>query len=125
MKRICTLFLIVLISVFAQAQNGKPVIIDSCYAWARLNYPMLKQYDVIRQTKDFTVQNAWRGYIPQINASGQATYQSEVVNFKDVFGSLPLPPGIKFPSYSKDQYRLTGEVYQTIFDAQQSKFKKE
>jgi outer membrane protein TolC len=126
MKRFLTLLLI-LLSVAAYSQGKQAITIDSCYAWARLNYPLLKQYHVIEQTKNFTVQNAWRGYIPQLNVSGQATYQSETVNFADVFGSLPpqFAGLIKFPSYSKDQYRLTGEVYQTIFDGQQSKYKKE
>src|ERR1700719_1758360 len=126
MKRILTPILL-LVATLSYGQNGKPLTIDSCYAWARQNYPLLKQYKVIEQTKNFTVQNAWRGYIPQINANGQATYQSEVVNFADVFGSLPpqFAGLIKFPSYSKDQYRLTGKVYQTIVDGQQSKFKKE
>jgi outer membrane protein TolC len=127
MKRVKTLLFLLLMALAAGAQNGRVISIDSCYAWARQNYPLLSQYNVIEQTKKFTLENAWRGYIPQINASGQATYQSETTNFADVFGSLPpqFAAVIKFPNYSKDQYRLTGEVYQTIFDGLQSKFKKE
>ena len=123
MKKIFTLILLLpVIASFGQAVN-----IDSCYAWARLNYPLLKQYNVIEQTKAFTVQNAFRNYIPQLNGSGQATYQSETTNFADVFGSLPpnLPFTLNFPKYSKDQYRLTAEVYQTVFDGLTSKYKKE
>ena len=114
-------------TILSYGQSGKAVTIDSCYAWAKQNYPLLKQYKVIEQTRAFTVQNAYRGYIPQINVMGQATYQSETTNFADVFGSLPpqFAGLIKFPSYSKDQYRLTGELYQTIFDGLQSKYKKE
>ncbi|HWB64711.1 MAG TPA: TolC family protein, partial [Chitinophagales bacterium] len=127
MKRILTSFFIVLLALSATAQTNQNLTIDSCYAWARLNYPMLKQHDIIQKTKDYTVQNAWRGYIPQLNVMGQATYQSETTNFGDVFGSSPFIQnlGISFPKYSKDQYRLTGEVNQTVFDAEQSKFKKE
>jgi outer membrane protein TolC len=127
MKKIFTLILL-LPFMASFAQSDKTINIDSCYAWARQNYPLLKQYNVIEQTKSFTIQNAWRGYLPQLNVSGQATYQSEVVNFKDVFGSLASNPAfanIPFPVYSKDQYRLTAEAYQTIFDGLASKFKKE
>jgi len=126
MKKIFTfLFLLPVLGSFGQ--TGKTVNIDSCYVWAKQNYPLLKQYDVIEQTKNFTIENAWRGYIPQLNVSGQATYQSETTNFADVFGNLPpqFAGLIKFPNYSKDQYRLTGEVYQTVFDGLQSKYKKE
>ena len=122
MKKIFTLILLLpVIASFGQAVN-----IDSCYAWARLNYPLLKQYNVIEQTKAFTVQNAFRNYIPQLNVSGQATYQSETTNFADVFGSLPpnLPFTLNFPKYSKDQYRLTDEVYKTVIDGLTSKYKK-
>jgi outer membrane protein TolC len=126
MKRIYTL-IILLGSVLQLSAQGKTVTLADCYKLARNNYPLLKQYDLIQKTKDFTLKNAWRGYIPQINANGQATYQSEVVNFADVFGSLPpqFAGLIKFPSYSKDQYRITGEVSQTIFDGQATKYKKE
>ena len=127
MKRIFNIILFLAAGLFASAQNGKALNIDSCFAWAKQNYPLLKQYGVIQQVKDYTVQNAWRGYIPQLNVNGQATYQSETVNYGSVFSSLPpqFANVIKFPSYSKDQYRITGEVYQTIFDGEQSKFKKD
>ena len=124
MKRIITLFFLAA-ALHLSAQ--KALTIEQCYDLARQNYPLLKQHDLIQKTKDFTLQNAWRGYIPQINVNGQATYQSETTNFADVFGSLPpqFAGLIKFPQYSKDQYRLTGEVSQTIFDGEASKFKKE
>lgn len=124
MRRIITIiFLLAAIHLSAQ----KNLTIDQCYALARQNYPLLKQHDLIQRTRDFTIQNAWRGYIPQVIVSGQATYQSETTNFADVFGSLPpqFAGIIKFPNYSKDQYRLTGEINQTIFDGEASKFKKE
>lgn len=126
MKRILTT-VFVLSALFSMAQSPATLNIDSCYAWAKQNYPLLKQHDIIDQTRDFTIKNAYRGYIPQINVSGQATYQSQTTNFADVFSGSPIPglSSIKFPVYSKDQYRITGEVYQTIFDANQSKFKKE
>ena len=125
MKKIFTLFLLLpFVASFAQAD--KAINIDSCYAWAKQNYPLLKQYNVIEQTKTFTIQNAWRGYLPQLNLSGQATYQSETTNFGDAFKLPPnLPFTLTFPVYSKDQYRLTAEVYQTVFDGLSSKYKKE
>jgi outer membrane protein TolC len=125
MKRIITIIFFLGAVLHLSAQ--KSLTIEQCYDMARQNYPLLKQYDLIEKTKAFTVENAWRGYIPQINVNGQATYQSEVVNYGDLLGSLGniLPAGIKFPTFSKDQYRITGEVNQTIFDGQASKYKKE
>lgn len=122
MKRIFTFIFILAV---LNATAAEPLTIEQCYEMARQNYPLLKQHDLIQKTKDFTLQNAWRGYIPQINVLGQATYQSETTNFADVFKGSNVQLPIKFPSYSKDQYRLTGEVSQTIFDGEASKFKKE
>ena len=124
MKRFFTV-LLMLPFLIAAAQGDKAIVIDSCYAWAKQNYPLIKEYNVIEQTRQFTVQNAFRNYIPQLNLSGQATYQSETTNFADVFGSLPPSTLANFPKFSKDQYRLTAEVYQTIFDGLSSKYKKE
>jgi outer membrane protein TolC len=50
--------------------------------------------------------------LPQLSILGQATYQSAVTEFK-----LPVAvPGVEFPSISKDQYKVYGEVTQTIYD---------
>ena len=125
MKKFFTV-LLVLPFLISAAQSDKAIVIDSCYVWAKQNYPLLKEYNVIEQTRQFTVQNAFRNYIPQLNVTGQATYQSETTNFADVFGSLPpqFANLANFPKYSKDQYRLTAEVYQTVFDGLSSKYKK-
>lgn len=34
--------------------------------------------DLIERTKDFTVENAAKGYFPQLSFSGKASYQSDV-----------------------------------------------
>src|SRR5580704_2307453 len=111
------LLTLILFSSLGYSQSNGPIRLDSCYVWARQNFPLLKQRNVIALTKKYTIENAWRNYLPEINANGQATYQSEVVNIKDALGSLSnLPPPLnsianKFPTYSKDQYRITCEVY--------------
>lgn len=131
MKRIFS-YLLIFSAAALQAQTARTINLEDCYTLARSNYPLLKERGLIQQTKEFTVKNAWRGYIPVINASGQATYQSETTNFGDVFGGIPPTSPfyqafkeIHFPTYSKDQYRLTGEVNQTVFDGLAGKFKKE
>lgn len=126
MKRNYILPLLLLFVTGLNAQS-RVLDIDSCYAWARENYPMIKEYGIIGQTREFTIENAWRGYIPQINVTGQATYQSETVNYGTLFGSLPpsFANEIHLPVYSKDQYKLDGQLYQQIFDADASKYKKQ
>lgn len=94
-----------------QAQS-KALTIREAYQLARKNYPMIRQQGLIEKTRDYSVSNAAKGYLPQVTVQGQATYQSAVTEFK-----LPVSiPGVEFPSISKDQYKIYGEVNQTIYD---------
>lgn len=94
-----------------QAQT-KPLTIREAYQLARKNYPMIRQQGLIEKTRDYSVSNAAKGYLPQLTVLGQATYQSAVTEFK-----LPVSiPGVEFPTINKDQYKVYGEVNQTIYD---------
>ena len=77
---------------------------------ARENYPAVKQKDLIRQTANLTLQNLNKAYLPQINLNGQATYQSNVTQV-----NIPLP-GVSINPLSKDQYKATADISQTVFD---------
>ncbi len=84
--------------------------LDSCYAWARTNYPMIKQFDLIERSKAYNLDNATHGKQPQIYFAGTATYQSDVttVPIKLPNQEVPVPP--------KDQVKLYGEVSESIND---------
>lgn len=92
--------------------QDKPLTIREAYQLARKNYPMIRQQGLIEKTRDYSVSNAAKGYLPQLTIQGQATYQSAVTEFK-----LPVSiPGAEFPNINKDQYKVYGEVNQTIYD---------
>lgn len=80
------------------------------YRLAREHYPSSRRRDLIALTRQYTVENAARGYLPQLSFSGQATEQSAVTN-------IPIKvPGFSLPTYSKDQYKVFGEIDQVIYD---------
>ena len=94
----------------AGAQGTGNITIDEAYQLARTNYPLIRQQDLIKKTGMYTVENAGKGYLPALSFYGQATYQSDVT-------ALPFKaPGIIIPHYSKDQYKLYGEVDQLVYD---------
>lgn len=97
--------------------------LEECYQLARANYPAIKKMDLIAQTSDYDLQNAGKRFLPQVNFSGQATYQSQTVSFSDALGSLPA--GIAFPSISKDQYKIQGEINQLLYDGGSTRNQKE
>ncbi|MBS1668570.1 MAG: TolC family protein [Bacteroidetes bacterium] len=95
----------------AMAQQNEGLTINKAYELARNNYPMIKQRDLLNKTKDYSVENAAKGYLPVFSVNGQATYQSAVTN-------LPISlPGVKIPALNKDQYKVYAELDQVIYDA--------
>lgn len=113
MKKIVSGWALILVAFMGNAQET--LTLDSCYAIARRQYPMIKQMDLIEKSKDYNVANAGKGYLPQFSINGQATYQSAVTAIS--LGALPPPfSGLSFPTPSKDQYNIHGEVDQVLYD---------
>ena len=107
MKRILSVLLILPAMLYAQSQS---LSLQKAYELAEQNYPLIKQRELIKQTSEYSEENLGKGFLPQINLSGQATYQSAVTQVK-----LPAP-GIFIEPLSKDQYRILGDVNQLIYD---------
>jgi len=96
--------------------------LEKCYALARQNYPLIKKHGLIARSSSYSIENAGKGWLPQFSLSGQATYQSETVNFQKVIGG---GPGLLIPPLSKDQYKVQAEVNQSIYDAGRIKNEKD
>ncbi|MBO7051478.1 MAG: transporter, partial [Prevotella sp.] len=55
--------------------------LEECQQAAERNYPLIRQYGLIERTTELTVANIRKGWLPQVTASAQATYQSDVTAF--------------------------------------------
>jgi outer membrane efflux protein len=107
-----TLTLVLLLAVFsAQAQT-----LEECQQAAEKNYPFIKQYDLITQTTQLTVENIQKGWLPQITASAQATYQSDVAGWPDNMKGMCQQLGLNMKGLSKDQYKMAIDLQQTLYD---------
>jgi len=109
MRRILLGFVIVPLSLQAQS-------LEECQQAAERNYPLIRQYDLIAKTTDLTVRNIGKGWLPQVSASAQATYQSDVTAFPESMQQLYKTMGIDMKGLRKDQYRVGIDVQQTIYD---------
>ncbi|MBI3123541.1 MAG: TolC family protein [Ignavibacteriales bacterium] len=108
MKRLKLIMVIGLVAMPIIAQSK--LTLNECYDKARANYPLIKQKEYIAKTKEYNVSNVWKGYLPQITISGQATYQSDVT-------SLPIAlPGMKIESLTQDQYKAIADISQVVYD---------
>jgi len=92
------------------AQDSTTLTLEKAYQLAQNNYPLIRQKNLVRQTASLTIDNISKGYLPQLNISGQATYQSDVT-------SVPVKiPGFDIESPAKDQYKITAELSQLLYD---------
>ena len=90
--------------------------LEECQQAAEHNYPLIKQYELIDKTTDLTVSNIGKGWLPQVTASAQATYQSDVVSWPDQMQSLYQQMGLHMKGLSKDQYRVGIDIQQMVYD---------
>lgn len=89
-------------------ENHTGFTIEELQQRAEENYPLVKQYGLIEQSRDFTISNATRGYLPQIGLNAKVSFQSDVTQLPTAM------PGVV--AMNKDQYQATLELNQTIWD---------
>ncbi len=107
MKRhICRALLLALAAQTACAQ----LTLEDCQEMARRNYPVIRQLSLVEQSRDFTVSNASKGNLPQVSLGARAQYQSDATKL------LVQVPGIDFKGLSRDQYDVSLNVSQTVYD---------
>ncbi len=93
---------------FLNAQET--LTLEQCYQWSRENYPLIKKQELIKKSEQYTTENALKGWLPQIQIVGQATYQNDVTQFPVKLPNVSVDP------LSKDQYKVYADVSQTIYD---------
>lgn len=90
--------------------------LEECQQAAEKNYPIIKQYGLIAQTTELTVKNIQKGWLPQITASAQATYQSDVVSWPENMQRMYQQMGLNMKGLTKDQYKIGVDLQQIIYD---------
>ena len=90
--------------------------LEECQQAAEQNYPLIRQYGLIEKTTELTVANIQKGWLPQVSASAQATYQSDVAAWPDQMKSMMTGMGLDMKGLKKDQYRVGIDLQQSIYD---------
>ena len=109
MKRIIFSLSLLLFMPGMYGQTGH-ITLEECQQKTQDNYPLVRQYDLVEKTKEYNLENAARGYLPQFALSAKASYQSDVTE-------LPIAiPGVDIKGMAKDQYQVMLELQQQIWD---------
>ena len=97
-------FLLFVSGMYAQ------ITLEECQRKTQENYPLVHQYGLVEKTKEYNLENAAKGYLPQFALSAKASYQSDVTE-------LPIAiPGVDIKGMPKDQYQVMLELQQKIWD---------
>ena len=111
MKKIMISLALIMLSSVSRAQT-----LEECQQAAEKNYPLIKQYGLIAKTTQLTVKNIQKGWLPQVTASAQATYQSAVTAWPESMQTMYQQMGLNMKGLRKDQYKIGIDLQQTIYD---------
>ena len=106
MKKVISSMLFLMFFLGVKSQ----ITLDYCQQKAREHYPLIANFDLIERSKEYNIFNATRNYLPQLSFNARATLQSEVVTLPFEF------PGLSLPELTKDQYAVTLDLTQSIWD---------
>ena len=108
--RSCILYVNLLL-VLCHISNAQTTLsLEECYRQAETHSPQAGQTRLIQEAADLQIKLLNRNYVPQSRINGQATWQSDVT-------SVPIKlPNFELTPPPKDQYKLTLDVTQTIWD---------
>ena len=106
-----------LAGITAAAQDT--VSLATCYEKAREHYPSARNRLLYQQASDLRLKNIANTWFPQFTLGAQSTYQSDVTHV-----TIPFP-GISIPTPNKDQYKLSLDINQSLYDGGLSKRQKE
>lgn len=106
-----------IISIFIAIQsNGQTLTIEACQDSALANYPLIRQYGLIEQTKELTLSNANKAWLPQL----------DITLIGGAIHGLPSFSPAEGSSQSWDMKLISiGQLNQMIWDGGMTKASKE
>ena len=108
-----------LFTIHHSKTQAQTISLDECYTAAAGHYPTASQTTLYQQIADLQSKNLQTAFLPQVQLNGQAVYQSPVV-------SVPIKiPGVDIPEQNHDQYKVTVDASQLIYDGGLIKKQKE
>lgn len=94
----------------AQADAQSVLTVADCRSMALQNSPLQQKKSIAADISALQIRNLQSNNLPRITVGGQATYQSDVINFPI---STPTGPLLTIP---KDQYKLSVDLAERIYD---------
>ena len=117
MKRFSQILIFVLITTSLNLTAQDIITLSSCYDKAVQNHPQFDEGQLHKNLWQLKQDNLTASWYPSFEASGNILYNSSVADLSETFESVPVP-GLadNAPMMPHDQYRLTVDINQVIYD---------
>jgi outer membrane protein TolC len=117
MKRIILILFVSAIAGINGAKAQKVLTLRECYDKAMISNPVAGEKEAYSSVYELNDKNLSKTWLPTVDANGSFLYNSSVVDLRYLFESLPIP-GLAdaAPLMPHDQYKLTLDINQVIYD---------
>ncbi len=119
------LIIALLFAGYSYGQLPDTLSLDLCRQLAISSYPASERTDLLNSASEIQQKRLNTNYLPQVNINGQASYQSDVTKVDVEIPPFYIPPPIDVyvtptplntPVPPKDQYKVSMDIYQVIYD---------
>ena len=115
------LYVILALSLLTGIPLSAQVTLEECVKLAQDNYPLIRKYNLLEQTKDVNLSDIHKSWLPQINVYGQGTVQNETPSFPESLTELISQTGTSISGLNEWQYKIGVDLSQNIWDGGASK----
>lgn len=114
-------YLLLALLLFAGIRLSAQVTLEECVKLAQDNYPLIRKYNLLEQSKDINLSEINKSWLPQINVYGQVTVQNETPSFPDLLTDIIRQTGTHIAGIDEWQYKIGADITQNIWDGGASK----
>ena len=114
-------YLFMALSLFTGVHLSAQITVEECVKLAQENYPLIRKYDLLGQTKEVNLSDINKRWLPQINVYGQGTVQNETPVFPESLAGIISQTGTSVSGLNEWQYKVGADISQNIWDGGVSK----
>ena len=114
-------YLLLALFLFVWVHLSAQVTLDECVSLAQDNYPLIRKYDLLEQTKEVNLSDINKSWLPQINVYGQGTVQNKVPAFPESLAGIVSQTGTTISGLDEWQYKIGVDISQNVWDGGASK----
>ncbi len=118
------MYLLLALSLSAGFHLSAQVTLEECVTLAQDNYPLIRKYDLLEQTREVNLSDIHKSWLPQINVYGQGTVQNETPSFPQSLADIISRTGTTLSGLDEWQYKVGADISQNIWDGGESKTKR-